>query len=817
MIELKDQLELESLMVTEGIDRYRKQLTEAVQGKNEVQVKPQHFFMVSAITPLSNAIKTAVDEAYNGKVGKRSSSLKLLRDADPEVVAYITAKVIINGISSKTSMTTLAVAIGTQIEDHLVFNKFREQNKEFFERAMKKVSQATTLRHQRAAMSKYSKLAGISRDKVTSDTKIALGILLIKLFESETGLIMTIARGKSSPPLIVASQKALDRLNELHTRCELMTPVYMPMILKPSPWTTPSDGGYVTQRLPMVKTRNKAYLEELRHVDMPKVYRAINALQDTSWNINQDVLNVLIEMWEAGSTLAGLPDRENLEINSLPGGLPTDATKEQVQYFKEHNKEQWDEFIAVRRGIYEENIRKQSKRVAVLKIITTAEKMSKYDEFWFPYQMDWRGRMYPVVGTLNPQGQDAAKGLLQFSEGKPLGKIGATWLKIHLANCYGVDKVSYADRIMWTEANAEAILACAKDPLTQLFWTDADKGGKAWQFLAACMAYQGYVEQGEGFVCSLPIGLDGSCNGLQHLSSLVLDPYGAENTNLVDAEKPYDIYQTVADTVSAQVYEDYKQGNPSAVLWQGKVTRSVVKRNVMTVSYGATKYGMLEQLKEDLHKATDGKVKEFLGLDADESAFPHLRYLSELINTAIGDTVRAAPTVMTWLQEIAHLVAKNQLPVRWTTPAGFPVLQSYYKMKSRRLNTTFGNFRIQVRLNQEQKQQDSRKSSLGVSPNYIHSLDASHLMETVDRLLDAGVTGFAMVHDSYGTHPCDVMTMARVLRETFVDMYKDDRLALFKEEIKEQLPPELWEELPKNLDRGEFDLELVKSAGYFFA
>ena len=817
MIELKDQLELESLMITEGIERYRKQLNDAIQGNQETQVKPQHFFMVSAITPLANAIKKAIEDAYNGKVGKRPSAYKLLKNADPEVVSYITAKVIINGISSKTSMTTLAAAIGAQIEDHLVFTRFKQENKEFFERAMRKVNQATTLRHQRAAMSKYSKIANVSRDKVTNDAKIALGILLIKLFESETGLIQTISRGRTAPPIIVASQKALDRLNELHSRCELMTPVYMPMILKPSPWTTPNDGGYVTQRLPLVKTRNRSYLEELKHVEMPKVYRAINALQDTAWSINQDVLNVLIEMWEAGSTLAGLPDRENLEVNPLPGNLPPDATKEMVSEFKANNKEAWDEFIAVRKSIHEENIRKKSKRVAVLKIITTAEKMAKYDEFWFPYQMDWRGRMYPVVGTLNPQGQDAAKGLLQFAEGKPLGKVGATWLKIHLANCYGVDKVSYADRIMWTETNSDAILACAKDPLTQLFWTEADKGGKAWQFLAAALAYRGYIEQGEGYVCNLPIGLDGSCNGLQHLSAMLLDPYGAKNTNLVDAEKPSDIYQIVADGVASEVHEDAKNGHESAKIWEGKVTRSVVKRNVMTVSYGATKYGMLEQLKEDLHKATDGKLKEFLELDADDSAFPHLRYLSELINKHIGETVQAAPTVMTWLQSIAHEVAKNQLPVRWTTPAGLPVLQAYYKTKTHRLDTTFGNFRIQVSLNKDQKQQDTRKSALGISPNYVHSLDASHLMDTVDRLLDEGVTGFAMVHDSYGTHPCDVMTMARVLRESFVDMYSVDRLALFKQEIEAQLPEDMKENLPNNLVRNNFDLELVKSAGYFFA
>jgi DNA-directed RNA polymerase len=37
-------------------------------------------------------------------------------------------------------------------------------------------------------------------------------------------------------------------------------------------------------------------------------------------------------------------------------------------------------------------------------------------------------------------GNDMARGLLIFDEGKPLGPNGLRWLKIHLANVYGNDK-----------------------------------------------------------------------------------------------------------------------------------------------------------------------------------------------------------------------------------------------------------------------------------------------------------------------------------------------------------------------------------------
>jgi len=56
--------------------------------------------------------------------------------------------------------------------------------------------------------------------------------------------------------------------------------------------------------------------------------------------------------------------------------------------------------------------------------------------------LDFRGRVYPIPPHLNHIGADLSRGLLEFSEGKPLGDTGLRWLKIHLANKMGKDKLS---------------------------------------------------------------------------------------------------------------------------------------------------------------------------------------------------------------------------------------------------------------------------------------------------------------------------------------------------------------------------------------
>ena len=98
-----------------------------------------------------------------------------------------------------------------------------------------------------------------------------------------------------------------------------------------------------------------------------------------------------------------------------------------------------------------------------------ATKFSEYEAIYFPYNLDWRGRVY-AIPSFNPQGNDLTKGLLMASIAEPVGKDGIEWLKIHGANCAGVDKVDFGQRKKWVEDNEELILEIARDPLGQPEW-----------------------------------------------------------------------------------------------------------------------------------------------------------------------------------------------------------------------------------------------------------------------------------------------------------------------------------------------------------
>jgi DNA-directed RNA polymerase len=121
--------------------------------------------------------------------------------------------------------------------------------------------------------------------------------------------------------------------------------------------------------------------------------------------------------------------------------------------------------------VYEENLALKSKRLMTAKIASIAGRFEQYEAIYFPHTMDFRGRAYPAPMYLNPQGNSLAKGLLEFSAGKPLGSNDAAYeLAVHGANCFGYDKCSMDERINWVEENTQRILEVATDPLEDLWW-----------------------------------------------------------------------------------------------------------------------------------------------------------------------------------------------------------------------------------------------------------------------------------------------------------------------------------------------------------
>ena len=78
-------------------------------------------------------------------------------------------------------------------------------------------------------------------------------------------------------------------------------------------------------------------------------------------------------------------------------------------------------------------------------------------------------------------GNDLCRGFLSFSNGKPLGPNGLNWLKIHLANKLGNDKISFKARIEFIDGMMDKIKKTIEDPFKNDWWLNEDD---CWQSLA---------------------------------------------------------------------------------------------------------------------------------------------------------------------------------------------------------------------------------------------------------------------------------------------------------------------------------------------
>lgn len=816
---LRRQLELEDESRALGARRYRNRdlpwRFAAGTADEEANLPPGKQLLKAAVEPTADAIRAFLDGACSGKAGRRHSAAETLLLVDPMEAAYLTCRVLVNAAVAKAQLQRVGIMVADAVNEHLSMEAFRAINRVGYKGFLKAQEQRGYSRQRKAAVTKLLSDEGALVETSTSE-KVTKGTKLIELAVEATGLwvIERTPRSRGYAYTVHASEALQTWLDQQHARCELLDPIHLPMLVRPRRWRSPSYGGYLTPRPGnvFVKQRNRAYHEELRNFDIDKVYASVNHVQDTPWSINARILDLMTAVWDGGGCLGGLPQREDDPLPPRPEDIDHDEAAKQA----------WKREAA---AVYARNAERVSGRVAVHQGLWVARRFADEPAIYFPHELDFRGRVYPIpTFGPSPQGSDWQKALLQFADGKPLGKDGKRWLYVHIANLFGVDKVPFAERVDWTLAHARELLDSAMNPLDgERFWTTADS---PWMALAACFEFEGALDQGEDFVSHLPIALDGSCSGLQHFSAMLRDADGAAAVNLLPSDRPADIYSMVAAfaqeeadrTPTIEVSKDGETATMDNPWRGGKVTRKVAKRPTMTYCYSATRFGMqgmiLETLRE-LDKEAEGRGEgPYLG-GADN--YQASIWLSHVLFGAIGRAVSAAERAMGWLREAAAVAAEANLPLWWTTPMGLPILQEYRAQKGSVVNVHWSGQRVQLMLNVDVAGLDRRAQTNGVAPNFVHSLDAAHLQAVALRCRDEGIAHLAVIHDSFGTHAADTERMGQILRETFVEQYSGDILRGLYDELRQQLGDELAPKLPEPPSMGDLDLSRVLRAAYAFA
>lgn len=434
-------------------------------------------------------------------------------------------------------------------------------------------------------------------------------------------------------------------------------------------------------------------------------------------------------------------------------------------------------------------------------ILAAHKREAATKQFYLPIYMDFRGRCYPRTTWLNYQGNDLQRSLLMFQHsGAEVGCNRETShhgiaLALHLSSRFGgpdkLDKAPLLERLAWMDdlgamprhRAEQDILNTADEPLTCL---------AAYKLLK--------LDQWD----SIPVQMDGTCNGLQHLSALFRDHEAAPYVNLTEStyeDTPADIYQKVADLLLTEM-----QALMYVTPWVGRILKACVsvdrklcKKPVMVLPYGGTLQSVADALEASIlaQKPIDKLWKECLRMGHDGFACPDhtaiangymafkdrplerhplfhsdVRQMAVLLWGCICQVIPKAMQAMSALREIAKKVGDQALS--WETPSGLWVVHAYPKSASQRLQLKGLHLAKEVRglrINAGRDEVDPHKHVTGLVANFIHSLDASHLVKTMLLASRHSPVSFGAIHDCLLCRPTDAERVGGAVRDAFAGMY----------------------------------------------
>ncbi|KQR67895.1 DNA-directed RNA polymerase [Rhizobium sp. Leaf341] len=808
------------------ISRFHKDHSKGTESETFSETFLGSHFLKNYLVPVTQGVSEWLKASNTGKAGRRSRAAVLIEHVDPALLAFLSLKGILNKVgvyqeNKACTFTGLAIYVAGLVHDELRLQAFdaehtklsRRIHADFASRELPRIKREEYM--QRVFVKQGMEWAVWSKTEM-----VQVGAALLDVFRAVTGDIEVITEGsgKAKRDVVQPSLGLLQAVELCADHCEAMFTTYFPTVIPPREWTadTLECGGYHSHNVtpyPLVKASKRVYRSILRKaVDEGRVHRvlhSLNGLQNTRWQVNVRALDAIEHVYARNIRCGKLPRADRLIPDPAPTSLEgLAADHPDVKAYR-----------AYCFGVHEHNRRIIGKRVMAQRAFTLARKFSQFDAIYFPHDLDSRGRAYPKPSGLNPQGPDYVKGILQFADSKRLGKSGLFWLAVHGANCFGKDKLPLDERAAWAKANLDLARSVARNPQEDTRWAGCDN---PVQFLAWCLewAEAHLLEDPTQFQSRLHVDLDATCSGLQHFSAMLRDKVGGFHVNMTPNNVRQDVYGAVAK-VALELIENDDDADKVALKDAWKVfgmTRGTTKRSVMVKPYAGTRMSCTNYVSE----AVEDELKEGVALPVPrEMMWEFKMYGADKVWKAIPKVVVAADGAMQWLMAVSRLVGRSQPKERrieWVTPMGLPVHQYKFDTASRQVKTFFDGSMIQPRITEDLDTLDPRQMATSVAPSFVHSLDAAHLQGTISAAMDAGMTHFAAVHDSFGVHAADVEDFTLIIRQAFVQMYEEhDVLAEFLETAMPLIAKDLQEEIPALPAKGSLDLRGILENQFFFS
>lgn len=563
-IEEQKQIDLELSTILEGYEKTFEQIEEG----NEAYMAPVLKFINDITRDFATKIEAHIE--ILAEESNRRDNLSIATEHLPIILmSYLTARAVIDGVYKDVPRNSL----GKRLSNIIVRN--------------------ITL-----AISSNKKLSQAKKESLLDKTDkfTAVGFALLSLFiESYPEYFVTkqIHTDKSlksdrRATYVIAPTEGWTKLMEKNMEIYAFTNhSNKPMVHSPRDWDKNGNhGGYYSPELsiPIHKVHaNKAKNDRQYSVASEEVINAVNAIQKTPWKVNTDVLDVIVKLsFNPPETLKDVfppqPDiLDKLDIKWMDKDDFDKLPPEEKKKLRNHADKikHTTERIATKKSV----------DISTISTIRQAKEYMNDRNIYFPYSIDYRGRIYSqAMSGLNPQGSDLSKGLLKLARGRRITtEEGKKWYVVNLANLIGYDKLTIPAKVEKVYSMIDQLRLVASDPIMYPYWHDWDK---PIQGLGACMEFIRWVDN-PSIKIHTHVQLDGRCNGIQHLTALSRDGVIAPHVGLIPTEKGGDIYMYVCNGVIEEVDRVLRAGKSHdnynfAKEWKesGLLNRNLAKKPV---------------------------------------------------------------------------------------------------------------------------------------------------------------------------------------------------------------------------------------------
>ena len=374
--------------------------------------------------------------------------------------------------------------------------------------------------------------------------------------------------------------------------------------------------------------------------------------------------------------------------------------------------------------------------------------------------LDHRGRVYLNKSKVHYQGGDMQRGLIEFAEGKQLRKKDWKWLWLHLGNLDGA-KGTIEGVVKEAQKNKTKFLKWGRNPYKYYHeWKDeSDK----WQLIRACIELAELTKNPK-YKSTLIIEIDQSTSCLQHIALFIGGDEGMKLAKRVNLGSEYnDIYMDIGE----KLVEEESKNYPGLKKLKEKELRKIIKMALVPWTYG----GNARTAGKEYHKSS-------ITFLSDMSSSKRMKFAHRVI--AVIEKELAVAVEFT--QETKEIPVKINFPLMWISPSFFEVHASKHRQTGdgdeewckkhpdpRERIYLIDDREIRLTAHKPLRMLDNKGMAKAMSPNIIHSIDASVIHYLL--WMSPDDVNLVSVHDAIGTLARDMETIRLLFHNTFTHVY----------------------------------------------